>query len=73
MSNFFLELIINYLREGKIKIEFKESSCVEVDIPYMVVYSTTTGEAYKFDITRGDKKIIKFVADTENLVGAIIN
>lgn len=70
MSNYFLEKIMDYIREGKIQISFSKGCGGETFLYYLHVYDVNTGKDYKFKIRRSDKHVIKFMIDVEGIENA---
>lgn len=71
MSDFLLNQICKYLKEGKIVIQFDITQCIERDIYAMNVFDTNNNFIEKFDIRKGDMDVIKFIVKMEGLQYAI--
>lgn len=67
MSNFFIDKICTYLRQGEIKVRFSTTGCIEKDIHTMIVYGKNDDVLGIFKITKGDMEVINLVAKVENL------
>lgn len=72
MSDFLLGKICSYLEQGKIKVEFNITQCIEKDIYSLKVYNNEGELLEKFNIRKGDMEVIKFVVKVENLQDVII-
>ena len=71
MSDFLLEQVCKYLKEGKIVIKFNITQCIERDIYGMSVFDRNNNFIERFDIRKGDMEVIMFVVKMEGLQHAI--
>ena len=71
MSDFLLEQVCRYLKEGKIVIKFNITQCIEKDIYAMSVFDRNNNFIEIFDIRKGDMEVIMFIVKIEGLQHAI--
>lgn len=69
MSNYFLEQVMTYLREGKITISFSRSGG-EHCLYYIVINNVKTLKTYRFKVRKSDIDVIQFMIETEELNNA---
>lgn len=70
MSNYFLEQVMTYLREGKIKVASVRDIGGEICLHYLLIQDLKTFKKYKFRVRKSDIEVMKFMSEVEGLENA---
>jgi hypothetical protein len=69
MNDYFLSKIMEYIKQGKIKVSF-EVHGGENPVYYLITENVKTKQFHRFKVKKGDVAVIKFMIETEEIVNA---